>query len=175
MVATTRPAHHVQRRTRPWFLLIVLLPIIGVLAWAAIAHWPERRGLELWTLVDDAEGLKRGTPITLAGIAVGEIAQLQLTDDDRVRVDLHIDAAHAHRMRAPVDAAACRADDACGTRVSVSRAAPTGFMVHPARSRGRALQSGDFVPSVEELGATCARRRDVSRRARGSVERRRLR
>lgn len=55
-------------------------------------------------LFDDAGGLKAGHPVTYHGVPIGEVVRVDLTADDRVRVTLHLDAAHKARVHADATA-----------------------------------------------------------------------
>ncbi|MGA1355047.1 MAG: MlaD family protein [Candidatus Limnocylindrus sp.] len=53
-----------------------------------------------YTIFDDAGGVAPETPVKLAGIEVGKVRRVSLTDDNRVRVDFDVLEAFADRVRA---------------------------------------------------------------------------
>lgn len=143
----------------------MLLAVVATVFVVAGVWWATPRdGLDLWTVLEDASGMKAGKPVTMAGVQIGEVRRLTLTDDDRVRVDFRVDREHAHRMRGARDAAACKgdakrpqADVECGTTVESALMptlstllAPRGLIVHAGR--GRPLTDGELVPCEEREG-----------------------
>lgn len=82
-------AQRIQKRAR-WVLWLVPLLIIVLVAWTAWARgWLDRH--ETFQLVtNNAKGLSPRTPVTFAGLPVGEVVNMTVQDDGRVQVAVRI-------------------------------------------------------------------------------------
>jgi hypothetical protein len=93
------------------------------------------------TLVRQGDGLRRGSPILLSGVEVGEVGELSIQDDNRIDVELRVLDRHAHRLRE-------------GTHAQVRRVFGIGEKrVHLTTSDrpGRVLAAGTLLPAEEPL------------------------
>ena len=50
-------------------------------------------------MVERADGLEVSASVTMAGIKVGNVVEITLTTDNRVRLDMEIERRHAHKIR----------------------------------------------------------------------------
>ncbi|MCU0612944.1 MAG: MlaD family protein [Candidatus Eisenbacteria bacterium] len=118
----------------------------GIVAVAAIVSLGLRQGWliprgTLWTLLESAEFVRPGDPVTLAGLTVGEIDRLALTGDLRIAAALRIERRALGHLRE-------------GTRARVEPPFLIGagkVMLIPSRT-GPALASGDTIPAETEGG-----------------------
>jgi hypothetical protein len=164
-VTSTTTTKNLLRRSslpRANVAAIGVLLLFTALAAGALAIWSQRdRGVQLSTVVADASGMHDGKPVLLAGVKVGEIDHIELTDENRARVYFHVDSAHARRLRADEAGAHCKEDPStkgCGARVetTVELSNPLdgyrGLILRPGSSRGRVLANGDVIPNVQTAG-----------------------
>jgi phospholipid/cholesterol/gamma-HCH transport system substrate-binding protein len=85
--------------------LFVLLGIgaIALLAFRVGANpWLEPSGLRLYATFDQTGGLKPRAPVEIAGVKVGQVADISLSDDFRARVGLDLRAG----LQLPIDTSA---------------------------------------------------------------------
>jgi phospholipid/cholesterol/gamma-HCH transport system substrate-binding protein len=98
---TARPldAQRIQRRAR-WVLWLIPLLVLGLVGWTAWARgWLDRH--ETFQLVTpNAKGLSPRTPVTFAGLPVGEVVNMTVQDDGRVQVAVRIKAEDVRWVRA---------------------------------------------------------------------------
>ncbi len=89
-------------------LLVGLFVLIGL---GAVAYLSVRvgglgfggpGGLHLWARFDEIGGLKPRAPVVLAGVKVGQVTSISLSEDYRARVDMEVD----ERLELPVDTTA---------------------------------------------------------------------
>lgn len=81
------------------FMLFAILGMVAFIVGAAIENrWLEPR-LTYHTHIVRGEGLRKGSPVLLSGIEVGEVSSLTILEDNRVDVELLIRARHADRVR----------------------------------------------------------------------------
>ena len=93
-----------RERTASLFLIGSLGLVILFFVGAAVRNrWFAPR-VAYHTVLARGDGLHGGSPILLAGVEVGEIGDISITEDDRVRVDLVIWAEHARRIRTGIRA-----------------------------------------------------------------------
>ena len=91
----TTAAERGQRRDRLLFLGSGLLILIALLVGLARAQRWGTRYVDVYIQAKDVNGLKRGEEIRIAGIPVGQVGRLQLTDQGKVTVQLQIDDSKA--------------------------------------------------------------------------------
>ena len=84
-----------QRRDRLLFLGSGLLILIALLVGLGRAQRWGTRYVDVYIQAKDVNGLKRGEEIRIAGIPVGQVGRLQLTDQGKVTVQLQIDDSKA--------------------------------------------------------------------------------
>lgn len=58
-----------------------------------------RAPLQLHAITERADGLAIDAPVTMAGLRIGRVRNIQLTADGRIRLDLDIERLHAERLR----------------------------------------------------------------------------
>jgi phospholipid/cholesterol/gamma-HCH transport system substrate-binding protein len=97
-----------MRRSPTRDLLVGFFVLVGL---AAVAYLSFRvgglgyggpGGLPLWARFDQTGGLKARAPVVLAGVKVGQVESISLSEDYRARVDMDVDA----RLKLPVDTTA---------------------------------------------------------------------
>lgn len=85
---------------------------------------------EYWTLFDDGGGVAPETPVKIAGIEVGKVRHVSLTDDNQVKVVFEVLEGFADRIRMDPEGLDCEANEeaekSCGSRVTVSLPAGLG-------------------------------------------------
>ena len=91
----TTAAERGQRRDRLLFLGSGLLILMALLVGLARAQRWGTRYVDVYIQAKDVNGLKRGEEIRIAGIPVGQVGRLQLTDQGKVTVQLQIDDSKA--------------------------------------------------------------------------------
>jgi phospholipid/cholesterol/gamma-HCH transport system substrate-binding protein len=83
--------------------VLVGLAAIGVLAFRVGANpLLDRGGLRLYATFDQTGGLKPRAPVELAGVKVGQVAEIALSDDYRARVALDL----REDLELPIDTSA---------------------------------------------------------------------
>lgn len=88
-----------RERIAGLFLVGTVALVISFFVGAAVHNrWLAAR-VRYHAKIARGDGLRAGSPVLLSGVEVGEISDLQITDDGKVTVDLAILAAHAHRMQ----------------------------------------------------------------------------
>ena len=80
---------------------------IGAIAYAVLSRrrpvrYSDRGGLRLYATFDEIGGLKPRAPVVIAGVKVGQVADIALSDDFRARVGLDLAAG----LKLPVDTSA---------------------------------------------------------------------
>ncbi|MDJ0765072.1 MAG: MlaD family protein [Myxococcota bacterium] len=88
-----------QERLAGLLMVFAFLGIVAFIVGAAVKNrWLEPR-IPFHTLVVHGDGLRKGSPVLLSGIEVGEVGQMVIMDDNRIDVELLIRERHAHRVR----------------------------------------------------------------------------
>ncbi len=146
------------------FLLAVLLVVVVVVFLVVKRQDLFVERVPYWTVFADGEGLKVGSPVRIAGIEVGKINRVQLTAEDRVRVEFEILAAYTDRLVADLPGTDCSSSfdrpESCGSRLrspsglGLGTLFPGGggLVVEVGQRSNPAIASGNFVPSVAEVG-----------------------
>jgi ABC-type transporter Mla subunit MlaD len=81
-------------------LLLVTLGALFAIAWLANQRVDFfGRTYRLHGFLDNVRSIQKTTPVTLAGLRVGEVGALAITDLNRIRVDLILDKANRPRIR----------------------------------------------------------------------------
>lgn len=82
-------------------LLIILtaMAIVFLIYEARQQVIPFARHFQLRAIVARADAIRVGTPVTLAGIAAGEVKRLDITPDNRIRVVMEIQQKYRSRIR----------------------------------------------------------------------------
>lgn len=61
---------------------------------------PFKQTIHLFTIADRADGIAINAPVTMAGFKVGRITEINLTDDNQIRLGFEIDRKYAEKLRA---------------------------------------------------------------------------
>ena len=83
--------------------LLVIFSAIAVLIFLRLYQQtagPFKETIPLVATVERADGIALDAPVTMAGIKVGRVTAINLTDDNRVRLDLEIEGQVRHKLRA---------------------------------------------------------------------------
>jgi phospholipid/cholesterol/gamma-HCH transport system substrate-binding protein len=82
------------------------LLILATLGLLFVVLWTANRQLGLFSqtyvlygFLDNVRGLARATPVTLAGLKIGEVRDLAITDYNRIRIELILDRKYQPRIR----------------------------------------------------------------------------
>ena len=159
------------------FLLLAFLVTSAVLILVFKNQGLLRRRVTYRTVFADGGGIRAETPVKLAGIEVGAVRRVRLTDDDQVEVTFDILEEYSDRLRADPPGDLCKRkatmgmllsdtekkteDDRkrlCGTRVAVSLPAGLGAFLQSGLelkvgNRQNPLVDPDgFVPAEESEG-----------------------
>ncbi|MEO5340971.1 MAG: MlaD family protein [Magnetococcus sp. MYC-9] len=81
------------------FVFTSMILMLGILWLGNTTAHPFDAKYTLFLELAHADGLKKDTPVTLAGIMVGRVADLQLTADNKIRVTLRLLKKHMERIR----------------------------------------------------------------------------
>lgn len=125
-----------------------LVVAVVVMALGAVLKTRERGLIGSRTfsvVVDHGSGLQAGAPVLVRGIQVGEVSDIQLTDDDRVRVTCQVAPRYAGRIRA--DATATVVEPALLGSTKVELVPGSG---EPLKSSGQEVTAGRKEGSLAE-------------------------
>jgi MlaD protein len=82
-----------------FFMLFAFAGVVAFIVGAAIQNnWLEPR-ISYHTHVVRGDGLRKGSPILLSGIEVGEVGDVTILEDNRIDVELLVRERHQHRIR----------------------------------------------------------------------------
>jgi ABC-type transporter Mla subunit MlaD len=87
-----------ERKAMAGMLLILGFVAASVYQIGMRNFWFERKNV-YFTYVRDADGLRVGSPVTIAGLRVGEVADLDVGDKNQIRVRLSVRAAVSELLR----------------------------------------------------------------------------
>ena len=132
--------HTINARYRYYQRAVGLL-ILATLAVLFTLLWTANRQFGLFTqtyrlhgFLDNVKNIQKATPVTLAGLKVGEVRDLAITDYHRIRVELIIDQAYQSRIRG--DSSVWIGTDLLGNaRIDISMGTPG----HPKLEEGAEL------------------------------------
>lgn len=83
--------------------LFWIITVLGAFVFAVIYTGKKNLWFEpshvFFTVVDDAEALTPGSLVTLAGLRVGEVENLEVDDDNRIRIRFTVRSSLAHKIR----------------------------------------------------------------------------
>lgn len=89
--------------TRDFVVGLFVLAGLGAIGYLSLEvgglNYKGPRGLILYAAFDEIGGLKARAPITISGVKVGQVSEIQLDDQLRARVKLDLDP----RLEIPVD------------------------------------------------------------------------
>jgi phospholipid/cholesterol/gamma-HCH transport system substrate-binding protein len=122
--------------------LIVLLFIANVIYIGKKNLWFEPTN-NYWTVLKSGDGLREGTLVTFNGIKMGEVTELDVTDDNLIRVGFAVRMSLAEKITS-------------GANVRVWRSMMIGekrLEIMPGIKGAAQLKSGSFIPGedVREL------------------------
>ncbi len=75
------------------FLLLAAVSLLFLAFYASTPDWKEFQGYSLYANFDEAAGLRARAPIRIAGVQVGEVEAVNLTDLYQARVKLRMHSA----------------------------------------------------------------------------------
>lgn len=106
------------------------LLILATLGLLFVVLWMANRQLGLFSqtyvlygFLDNVRGLARATPVTLAGLKIGEVRDLTITDYNRIRIELILDRKYQPRIRED-STAEVKADLLGNARLEISMGTP---------------------------------------------------
>jgi len=106
------------------------LLILATLGLLFVVLWMANRQLGLFSqtyvlygFLDNVRGLARATPVTLAGLKMGEVRDLTITDYNRIRIELILDRKYQPRIRED-STAEVKADLLGNARLEISMGTP---------------------------------------------------
>jgi len=119
------------------------------------------RRVSYWTTFLDGGGIKADTPVKIAGIEVGKVRKVELTDDNKVKVTFEILETYVNRLT--IDGKDCEKEAEkrrCGARVTMSVPAglgallPTGggVTINVGNMGNPPIDVGGYVPSEKQEG-----------------------
>lgn len=100
MLENTIDARYRYYQRAAGLLILATLAVLFALLWTA--NRPFGWFVQTYRLhgfLDNVKNLQKATPVTLAGLKIGEVRDLTITDYHRIRVELVIDQAHQSRIR----------------------------------------------------------------------------
>lgn len=140
----------------------------GILLVMSIALFVKGQNLfvkryEFWTLFEDGGGVAPETPVKIAGIEVGKVRRVSLTDDNQVKVVFEVLEDFAGRIRMDPKGVDCEADEdsekRCGSRVTVSLPAglgaflpSSGLSISVGNRNNPPVPPGGFVKTKKSKG-----------------------
>jgi phospholipid/cholesterol/gamma-HCH transport system substrate-binding protein len=105
-------------------LILITLGLMFVVLWTANRQLGLfQQTYVLYGFLDNVRGLSRATPVTLAGLKIGEIHDLVITDYNRIRIELILDRKYQSRIRQN-STAEVKADLLGNARLEISMGAP---------------------------------------------------
>lgn len=100
-------------------------------------------------VVDHGSGLVAGAPVLVRGIQVGEVSDIQLTDDDRVRVTCEVAPRFAGRIRA--DAKATVVEPTLLGSTKVELVPGSGEQLTPGQDVAAGAKQGSLGEQLKEI------------------------
>ena len=100
MLETAIGARYRRYQRAAGLLILTTMGLLFVVLWMA----NRQLGLfsqtyALYGFLDNVRGLSRATPVTLAGLKIGEVRDLSITDYNRIRIELILDRKYQPRIR----------------------------------------------------------------------------
>tara|TARA_B100001115_G_C15655359_1_gene315922 strand:- start:48 stop:533 length:486 start_codon:yes stop_codon:yes gene_type:complete len=84
-------------------LLLAAVSTLFIAFYASTPDWKEHQGYAVYANFDEAAGLKARAPIRIAGVAVGEVESVTLTEYYQARVKMRV---HSKTLELPKDTSA---------------------------------------------------------------------
>jgi ABC-type transporter Mla subunit MlaD len=146
------------------FLLSTALILVVTLISIVRSQELFKRRIEYKTVFDDGGGIKPQTPVTIAGIEVGKVRRVHLTEDNRVEVRFDILIDYVDRIVGDPPGRDCTmkepSKNGCGSRVAASVPAglgaflPTGggLTILVGKKGNPSIEAGGFVQSEQPEG-----------------------
>lgn len=136
------------------FLFAVLVVVVTALFLSLKSQDLFKARVTYFTTFDDGGGLKADTPVKIAGIEVGKVKKVELTDDNRVKVTFEVLEQYANRLTHDVGEDCEKAppeEKRCGARVTMS--VPAGIGAFLPTGGGLTVLVGNMSnPPVEPGG-----------------------
>ncbi len=124
-----------------WFVIFSVLAVIAVLVGVGIRNNMFKKEYHLIAVIREGYGLRSGTPVKLAGIEVGEVADIGFSEDNRIKVTMTINRKFQGRIRKDskslISSAGLVGDKFINITVGGSSALP--------------LADGDIIPMIEPV------------------------
>lgn len=131
--------------------LLVIFSVLMLLFFLRIYQQtaaPFKQTIHLYSTIDRADGIAINAPVTMAGLKVGRVTEINLTDDNQVRLGFEIDHKFAHKLRA--DSLATLFKPLIGSAsVDIRLGAPA----QPALADGGSIPSA-HAPDINDVIAT---------------------
>lgn len=159
------------------FLLVAIAATSAVLVVVARNQGLFVRRLHYRTVFKDGGGIRAETPVKIAGIEVGTVRAVRLTDDDQVEVEFEVFESYANRLvqdppgdlckrKAAVDVLLDEKEkqteekrkELCGSRIAVSLPAglgaflQAGLEIKVGNRKNPVYEEGSFIPAEESEG-----------------------
>lgn len=145
------------------FLLASAAVVVAALLLVVKSQDLFKNRVAYWTTFEDGGGVKADTPVKIAGIEVGKVRKVELTDDNKVKVTFEILEDYVNRLT--VDGKDCEKDPTeekkrCGARAAMSVPAglgallPTGggVTIEVGNMGNPLVEAGGYVPSTKQEG-----------------------
>lgn len=129
MLETALDARYRHYRRAVGLLVLATLGMLFAIAWMA-NHQAGffSRTYRLQGFLDNARNIQRATPVTLAGLKIGEVSGLSITDFNRIRIELVLDKEYRARIRQ--DSSALVKTDLLGNaRIEIGMGSPERLML----------------------------------------------
>lgn len=137
------------------FILVSMFLVLGILWLGHTSSHPFDSKYDLYMELTHAEGVKKDTPVTLAGIPVGKVSEMQFTTDNTIRVTLRLLKKHMSRIRQ--DSVVTLSKPFVGmTALDISLGSPSAPVLNHAHSIALGRGS-DITDLLGQLPATLAR------------------
>jgi phospholipid/cholesterol/gamma-HCH transport system substrate-binding protein len=124
MLETAITARDRRYRRAVGLLLLVTLGVLVAVAWLAnhrVGFFSQTYRLQGY--IDNVRSIQKTTPVTLAGLRVGEVDALAISDFNRIRIDLVLDKTYQSRIREG-SSALIRTDLLGNARIEIGMGAP---------------------------------------------------
>lgn len=111
-------------------LMLVTLTVLFVMLWMANRQFGFfTQTYRLYGFLDNVKNIQKTTPVTLAGLKIGAVRDLAITDYNRIRVELILDRSYQPRIRGG-SVALVKADLLGSAQIELNMGAPDQAMLH---------------------------------------------
>lgn len=138
-----------QERMAGLFILFAVVGVVAFVGGAAVQNrWLSPR-VTYFTQVHRGDGLRKGSPVLVSGIEVGEVGDVRILGDDRIDVELRVLSQHAVRVRHGVTAEVRRVLGIGEKRVHLVAAGEKGPPIAP----GSEIASSEPLDLLDAVSA----------------------